>query len=413
MKGRLKQLTGVFLALLLCVSLAAPAAAADKSVTEIAYAALELISSHEGTYNSVSANDSGAVSVGKIQWHGERAHGVVRLAAKYMGAADAITILGQSFYDEIMSSVSWDRRSVTATEAAALRTLLDSPAGHRAQDEQGVADLTGYINSGKQYGLSDPVVLVYYCDMVNHWPAEAYKVAKSAAASAGSGAAVTLDIIHNTAMNSGFGNYPTLRNMAYNYCKNLDWNSLGATPTPTPTPEPNPSGFDDVAVGAWYADSVKWAVDEGITNGTGDTTFSPDAVCTRAQAVTFLWRAMGSLKPTTTVKVFNDVPENAYYYQAVLWAFEQGITNGTSEGVFSPNQECTRGEIVTFLWRAKGSPAASGASFADVSADSFCATAVSWAYAEGITTGMDATSFSPNNACTRAHIVTFLYRDMA
>ena len=409
MKGRLKQITGALLALLLCVSLCGPAAAVEKSDTEIASAALELISSHEGTYNSVSANDSGAVSVGKIQWHGERAHGVVRLAAQYMGASGAIAILGQSFYDEIMSSVNWDHRSVTATEAAALRSLLDTPAGHRAQDDQGVSDLTAYIRSGRQYGLSDPVVLVYYCDMVNHWPAESYKVAKSAVATAGSGAAVTLDIIHNAAMNSGFGNYATLRNKAYAYCKNLNWDTVLVSQPPVSTP----SGFTDVPADKWYADSVKWAVDQGITTGTGNGCFSPDTPCTRAQAVTFLWRAMGCLKPSTTVELFKDVDPSAYYYQAVLWAAEQGITNGTGEGMFSPNQQCSRAEIVTFLWRAKGQPSAPNSSFDDVAADSFCAAAVNWAYQEGITTGTNATCFSPDTICTRAHIVTFLYRDMA
>ncbi|MBQ9045099.1 MAG: S-layer homology domain-containing protein [Oscillospiraceae bacterium] len=410
MKGRLKQLTGALLALLLCVSLGAPAAAADKSDAEIAAAALELISSHEGTYNSVSANDSGAVSVGKLQWHGERAHEVVRLAATYLGASGAVSILGQSFYNEIMGSSSWNSRKLNSTEAAAVGQLLSTDAGHRAEDDLGVRDLTGYINSGRSYGLSRPAVLVYYCDMYNHWPAESVKVAKSAVASVGSGAAVTLDVIHNTAMNSGFGNYATLRNKAYTYCSALGWEggSGGLTAAPQPA-----TGFGDVPVGSWYADAVKWAVDKGITNGTSSYAFSPDAVCTRAQAVTFLWRAYGSLKPTTTVQLFSDVNANDYYYNAVVWAAEQGITSGTGNGLFSPNQQCTRGEIVTFLWRAQGSPDAAAHSFSDVPVDSFCTTAVGWASANGITQGSDATSFAPNDPCTRAHIVTFLYRDMA
>ena len=406
MKGRLKQLTGALLALLLCVSLCAPAAAVEKSDAEIAAAALELISSHEGTYSSVTANDSGAVSVGKIQWHGQRALTVVRLAVQYAGAGTAASILGQSLYNEITNAnTNWSSRKLSSAEAAAVSKLMDSEAGRRAQDDQGVNDLISYIKSGRGYGLVDAVVLVYYCDMVNHWPAESYKVAKQAVANAGSGAAVTLDIIHNTAMSMGFANYATLRNKAYTYCKNLNWGSVQLTT--------NATAFSDVASGSWYSDSVKWAVDNGVTTGTGNGTFSPDATCTRAQAVTFLWRAMGSLKPTTTVQLFTDVSTSDYYHDAVIWAAEQGITSGTGNGTFSPNKECTRAEIVTFLWRAKNMPAPSGSNFFyDVSADSFCATAVDWAYTQGITTGTGAGTFSPNNACTRAQIVTFLYRDM-
>lgn len=411
MKGRLKQLTGTLLALLLCVSLAAPAAAANPGVNDIATAALELISSHEGTYNSVNANDSGAVSVGKIQWHGERAHEVVRLAATYLGASNAIAILGQSLYDEVMSSVRWDSRSMNSVEAAAVSKLLDTEAGHRAEDEIGARDLSAYVRQGMSIGLADPSTLVYFCDLYNQWPVKANEIARTTVATYG--AYATVDKIHEIASNSPMAGI--LRTRAIAYCSNIRWDGYGPSVTtdPQPTTPVNPTGFSDVAAGSWYADSVKWAVDQGITNGTGDKTFSPETVCTRAQAVTFLWRAMGSLEPTTTVKLFNDVNPGDYYYKAVLWAAEQGITTGTSEGTFSPNRQCTRGEIVTFLWRAKGSPAASGASFADVSADSFCATAVCWAYAEGITTGTDANNFSPNSACTRAHIVTFLYRDMA
>ena len=396
MKGRLKQLTGVILALLLCVSLAAPAAAASPSVTDIATAALDLISSHEGTYNSVNANDSGAVSVGKIQWHGERAHGVVRLAAQYLGADGAIAILGQSFYNEIMSNVNWDSRSVNSEEAAALSKLLDTEAGHRAEDEIGARDLSQYVNDGMSRGLSNPTTLVYYCDLMNQWPVQAWNIARDTVAKYGG--AATVDKIHEIACASPMAGM--LRTRAYNYCINIKWDGYGPS-----------TGFNDVPAGTWYSDAVVWAVGKGITNGTGNGNFSPENACTRAEAVTFLWRAMGSLKPSSTVKLFSDVNPGDYYYNAVIWAAEQGITSGTGNGCFSPNSRCTRGEIVTFLHRAKGSPAANGASFSDVPTGSYCANAVSWAYANGVTTGNGDGTFSPNGSCTRAHIVTFLYRD--
>lgn len=168
--------------------------------------------------------------------------------------------------------------------------------------------------------------------------------------------------------------------------------------------------FVDVPTSAYYYDAVAWAVENGITNGTSATTFSPDASCTRAQMVTFLWRAAGSPK-TTGGNPFTDVSANAYYYEAVLWAVENGITNGTSATTFSPDATVTRGQTVTFLWRAGGSPAASGSSFADVAADAYYAPAVQWAVANGITNGTSSTTFSPDNACTRGQIVTFMYRD--
>lgn len=177
--------------------------------------------------------------------------------------------------------------------------------------------------------------------------------------------------------------------------------------------EPTLLTFTDVSESAYYYDAVAWAVENGVTSGTSATTFSPDASCTRAQMVTFLWRAAGSPEPESTVNPFTDVSASAYYYDAVLWAVEQGITNGTSATTFGPDATVTRGQTVTFLWRYDGSTAVSGSGFADVASDAYYADAVAWAASEGITSGTSATTFSPDNDCTRAQIVTFLYRYMA
>ena len=169
--------------------------------------------------------------------------------------------------------------------------------------------------------------------------------------------------------------------------------------------------FVDVADGAYYFDAVLWAAEEGITGGTDATHFSPNATCTRAQAVTFLWRAAGSPAPKSSVNPFTDVKADSYYYDAVLWAVEQGITKGTTDTTFSPNAKCTRAQIVTFLWRSQESPASDSVNpFTDVAADAYYANAVLWAAENSITGGTTATAFSPNNDCTRAQIVTFLYR---
>ena len=171
--------------------------------------------------------------------------------------------------------------------------------------------------------------------------------------------------------------------------------------------------FLDVPAGAYYEDAVVWAVGKGITSGTNATTFDPNGTCTRAQAVTFLWRAAGSPTPKTKLMPFPDVPVGSYYWNAVLWAIEQGITEGTSYLTFSPNDSCTRAQIVTFLWRAKGNPAVTGnAPFTDVLPDAYYAAAVTWAEKNGITGGIGNGLFGSNNTCTRAQIVTFLYRAM-
>ena len=169
--------------------------------------------------------------------------------------------------------------------------------------------------------------------------------------------------------------------------------------------------FVDVATGSYYEDAVDWAVENGITKGTDDSHFSPDGICTRAQAVTFLWRAAGSPKPETRTMPFTDVPAGSYYYDAVLWAVENGITKGTSDTTFSPNMTCTRAQIVAFLWRSEKSPAAGTTNpFADVKSTAYYADAVLWAVKENITKGTTSTTFSPDADCTRAQIVTFLWR---
>ena len=174
--------------------------------------------------------------------------------------------------------------------------------------------------------------------------------------------------------------------------------------------DPNMS-FTDVAAGSYCYDAVQWAVANGITNGTDATHFSPNAGCTRGQVVTFLWRAAGCPQPKNRTMPFTDVPKSSYFYDAVLWAVEAGITKGTSDTKFSPDDLCTRAQIAVFLWRSEGSPLAEGRNpFADVAANAYYADAVLWAVAEDITMGTSRTTFSSDDTCTRAQIVTFLWR---
>ena len=178
--------------------------------------------------------------------------------------------------------------------------------------------------------------------------------------------------------------------------------------------EPDKVEFKDIPANAYYHDAVMWAVENGITTGTGDgTTFEPNAICTRGQVVTFLWRAAGKPEPTTTTNPFTDVKSGDYFYKAVLWAVENRITNGTGDGTtFEPNANCNRAQIVTFLSRAKsGQPTTSNNPFKDVPAGSYYYNPVLWAVENRITTGTgDGTTFEPNSDCTRGQVITFLWR---
>ena len=170
--------------------------------------------------------------------------------------------------------------------------------------------------------------------------------------------------------------------------------------------------FRDVPSDAYYFEAVRWAVANNVTNGTSATTFSPEEGCTRAQAVTFLWRIAGKPAPTESKNPFTDVKESEYYYNAVLWAVEKGITNGTSATTFSPDEDCTRAQAVTFLWRAAGKPAPTESKnpFTDVKESEYYYNAILWAVEKGITNGTSKTTFAPDDTCTRAQTVTFLFR---
>ena len=191
--------------------------------------------------------------------------------------------------------------------------------------------------------------------------------------------------------------------------------SSASTPKPTPTPTPSVTaekvgGFNDVVKTDYFADSVLWAVDKGITAGTSKTTFSPNSTCTTAQILTFLWRSQGSPEPASKTNTFTDIKESDYFYKAALWAKEKNIVSKDSTA-FNGNTPCTRSMAVLYIWRAAGFYAAEKHSnFTDVAATTIYAPAVDWAVEQGVTSGTSKTTFSPDTTCTRAQIVTFLYR---
>lgn len=182
-----------------------------------------------------------------------------------------------------------------------------------------------------------------------------------------------------------------------------------AAPTAPVTPAAPAAGFDDVAPGAYYEDSVTWAVEKGITTGIGDNLFAPEATCTRAQVVTFIWRAAGCPEPAS-LGAFSDVAAGSFYEKAAAWAAENNMAGGDS---FAPEAPCTRAMAVEFMWRLAGSPDAENAGFTDIASTDSYAMAVNWALEKKVTTGIGDNQFAPEATCTRAQVVTFLYRGFA
>lgn len=192
-------------------------------------------------------------------------------------------------------------------------------------------------------------------------------------------------------------------------------NPSAPTPTPDPDPTPAPSGrFTDVPSNAYYAQAVEWAVDKGIVAGTSSSTFAPNQTCTRAQVMTMLWNVMNRPNLSSSRNPFTDVPSSSWYTVPVLWAYQKGITSGTSSTTFSPSSGCTRAQVMTFIWNQQGKPQTlNSISFTDVSSSAYYYQPVRWAVKNGITSGTTSTTFSPNKNCTRAEVVMFLYKVMA
>lgn len=188
---------------------------------------------------------------------------------------------------------------------------------------------------------------------------------------------------------------------------------LTLTPIACALPESTYNPFADIDPSAYYADAVVWAYENGITAGTTDTTFSPSSACTRGQVMTFLWRAMGRPEPAAQSNPFEDVKSSDYYYKPILWAYESGVTAGSTDTTFSPNDTCTNGHVVTFLWRANGRPAAGGTSYlADSFPRDYYTDAIAWADSSGLLADT-GTDYSPSAQSPRANIVTYLYRNQS
>lgn len=321
--------------------------------------------------------------------------------------------------------------SYTESVAATGHSFTTKASDSKATDATCTAAATYYVQCDNCDVVSDSVT-VPVGDANGHSPAAAVRENEVAATCAAAGSYD--EVVYCSVCNAEISRtQKTIDKLQHDFGNNLEYckNGCGTKnpnyvppcnpphkpsvkPNPTPSkPETPENPFVDVKKDDYYYDAVIWAVGKGIAKGVTDTTFQPNASCTRAEMVTFLYRAAGSPEPTNKVNPFTDVAEDSYYYKAVLWAVEKGIAKGTSETTFSPNDTCTRGQTVAFLYRYANSPAVSGSnSFADVSETAYYYNAILWAMSEKVTEGTSATTFSPNDLCTRGQIVTFLYRYM-
>ena len=321
--------------------------------------------------------------------------------------------------------------SYTESVAATGHSFTTKASSSKATDATCTAAATYYVQCDNCDAVSDSVT-VPVGDANGHTPAAAVEENRVEATCAAAGSYD--EVVYCSVCNAEISRaQKTINKLPHDFGNNLEYckNGCGTKnpnyvppynpphkpsvkPNPTPSkPETPENPFVDVKKDDYYYDAVIWAVGKGIAKGVTDTTFQPNASCTRAEMVTFLYRAAGSPEPTNKVNPFTDVAEDSYYYKAVLWAVEKGIAKGTSETTFSPNDTCTRGQTVAFLYRYANSPAVSGSnSFADVSETAYYYNATLWAMSEKVTEGTSATTFSPNDLCTRGQIVTFLYRYM-
>ena len=326
------------------------------------------------------------------------------------------TVVGTGTYDHTVTwSVTGNASTGTSITSGGLLTVAaDETAAHLTVTATSSADSSKTASSTVTVGtyiLPVPSYRVTIGDTANG-------TVTASPATARQGATVTLTVtpeegyaVDELTVTDFFGSrVDVTRNIDGTYSFVMPYSQVEVYVTFTRTEEP--IRFTDVPEGAYYYDAVYWAVENGVTVGATATTFNPGGSCTRAQMVTFLWRAAGSPEPATTVNPFTDVDANDYYYEAVLWAVENGVTVGATATTFNPGGECTRSQMVTFLWRAAGEPGTGTSSnpFTDVDADDYYCEAVLWAVENGITVGATATTFAPVAVCTRAQAVTFLYR---
>ena len=395
-----QRLIALLLVLCLGAALVPVVSAADDSENidrnAIIESAVYFFSGYEGTYTSVYRKDSNAVSIGRLQWHGVRAHSLLaRIVAK--NPAKMRALLSTSLYNEIVSDVNWSTRSVTAEEAAQIVLVLGTPEGILAQDEQATIDIGTYIDHALKLGIRSNAAILYYCTIENQYGyGGAINVMKTVRSETGLGATITsLETFHQCVLittASSVQNYISYRKSTYKYISTLGWNMNGVDET-TAASHPS-SKFIDVPATAWFRGAVDYAVTHTLFSGTSDCTFSPELTMSRAMMVTVLYRMAGT-PAVSGSSGFSDVPDGQWYTNPVTWAVKKGLIAGVGNGRFDPNGVITREQIALILYKytkmVRYTPTVTNTSlcgFADGDLVSeYAKTAMLWAVQQGLMKG--------------------------
>ena len=428
-----RKIIAVLLLFHLFVSTSAAAFAAEPSLEnsvnldQLVAHAMEMYLELEGRYDSVTPLDSNALSIGFLQWHGVAALKLMKQICE-ADPEQAKTVLGSALYNEILQTPLWSSengngwrtRVLSEAEADAIRTLISSDIGIRCQNQYARELILEEAQHGWNRGVRTEAALLYYCAAENQYGvgniSYFMQYVRTTMGITEEDSINSLDEFHNAVLEaadsySSIRNYLGSRKRVYNFIVNTLQLPAGSDCNPTPF-------LDLPAPGHWARTAIEWAWlhDPQITSGTSPNSFSPDALLTRAEALTFLWAASGKPEPKETQMPFQDVSKRAYYYKVVLWAVENDITSGTSPTTFSPKAPVQRGDMLTCLWAAFGRefPEETENPFSDVRAKRYYYRAVIWAVANDILVGNEGgdrpDKLFPKTPCTRAYAVTYLYR---
>ncbi|MBQ1372289.1 MAG: S-layer homology domain-containing protein [Oscillospiraceae bacterium] len=376
----------------------------------------------EGSYDSVVRCDYNALSIGFMQWHGSRALQLLKRICK-ADSALACSTLGSSLYNQVVKAADtgWSNYVPTVLEAENIRRLLRTNVGKSCQDSMAREDILAEARHGWNCGVRSEAGLIYYCSMENQYGIGGVQTVMRYVRQAlqdywGLGASepiTTLELLHSAVKKAGeshsyIRNYLSARNRVYDQLVNVQHLSPNGDADAV-------TGFVDLNdLDAPCYEAVCWAFTASpqIVNGVDTTHFCPDMPLSRAMAVTILWRAMGEPEPDCSEQPFIDVEPESYYSDAVLWAVHEGITVGTDATHFTPERACTRGEIITLLYRCQGAPVPiEGAwNFTDVEETDYYYKPICWAVQNGIASGVSATEFQPEASSPRVDIVLFLFR---
>lgn len=418
----MKRLTAALLTCLMLVGLLPTTAmAAQVTDEQIIDAIVAYLYDKEGHHGDINKNDNGALSVGKIQWHGRNARDLLR-KIESRNPQQAQEILGEELYIELMDpATTWDNRIVNQEEANRLSALLTTKDGIEVQDAEAEAFMASYIKSARNQGFTDPTIIVYYCDMYNQSPRMTIRTAKAAIAAAGSADAVTLELLYQTALeDETAGKYPTRRKDTYDYCKSLGWEvntgkpPVSSTPGKVKFPKVNSyrqGQFWDVAANAWYTKNVASAVEFGLMNGLETGAFNPNGNVTVAQAVTLAARIHSIY--TKGSANFKQTPGTQWYTVYYDYCYQNGILTASYHRDIA-NWTITRAQFAEIFAKALPAEALSAKNtvnrIPDVPSSEPYAKAVFTLYRAGILTGNENNQFQPTKAITRAQVAAIASR---